>query len=173
MVLRVLGTIYAAIDQPREAIELCQESLRLSQTSKDISEEIESCMCLYQAHLSQKQHQKALEYFQRKIDLSDSVLNIDKARELSFLEATFVYREKQIRDSIDQSQIRQMEQNAFALKMQKADEKRNWILALAAGLGVILILIAYGFFKNRAKNQELSTLYQTVSEQNKLGSQSS
>jgi class 3 adenylate cyclase len=133
-----LGTVYRLKKDGKNAINWCKKALLLAQEENSISSQASSCKCLYESYKMLNDGNKALEYHERFLVLSDS-LNRDvagkKLQQIEFQRQVFA-------DSLATVEKERLVQLAHEEEVRKKNRTRNILL----GSGFLLLLLTGGFY---------------------------
>lgn len=128
-----LGTIYAHKKEFQTAIDYLQKSIQISRKLGVVSDQRDAFQILSKVYQETNQPQEALETYQQFITLRDSLINVDKVRQMISTDMQFKFETKQLADSLRQSL-------AFNLKIQR---QRVYTISSIIGL---LVVLSFAFF---------------------------
>lgn len=139
-----MGLFYSSRD-PEKGKDLCKRALKEAKKTRYTNLEIEACNCLYNIHKNEKSFENALEYYEQKTILTDSLsaLNVEHALDIN---SKIAKKDQQIAEQAYQKEIKEEQ-----LKNQKSLNNIFWISSF---FGLMLI----GF---------LTLSYKRISRQNK------
>ena len=132
-----LGDISRREGKYHEAIEWCNKSLEIAETSNKIRIEAADCSCLYRSYKELGDYKKALEYFEDYVVLDDSLKEDELKIEMSRLQFE--------RDVLTDSLSREAEKNELrATHQQQLNRKTrvtNVILIIGLGLFALALIL--------------------------------
>lgn len=128
-----LGTIYTLKKEYQSAITFLQKSIQISKGLGVISDQRDALQILSKVYQETNQPKEALETYQQFITLRDSIINVDKVRQMISTDMQFKFETKQLADSLRQSL-------AFNLKIQR---QRVYTISSIIGL---LVVLSFAFF---------------------------
>lgn len=129
------------------AIAYCDTALRLTRETRNLESEHFSCECLYQAYKSLEVNDSALRYHELVYLIKDSLVDIDREKEVNRKELGFAFEKQAMADSLN-----------FAAKEAVMTErsKKQKIGLLAASGGLMLVLaLALTVYSGKKKSDEL------------------
>ncbi len=176
MSLNLIGGISQKQGDHQKAINQCSKGLILAQEIGSVSLQRDACKCLYNAHKSRGNGNKALEYHEQMLALDDSLNAEETSKNLQQMEFAKVI----LQDSIDTAEKERLVQEAHEEEVRKEQQTRNWSMAG----GVLFLLLAGGFYsrwrytrkakaiiekeKDRSENLLLNILPSEIAEELKI-----
>ncbi|HNP19698.1 MAG TPA: sensor histidine kinase [Fulvivirga sp.] len=131
-----------------KAIDNLREALRLAEELKEVNMEAEVLKSLSLAYAESGNYKDSYKALKRNQILSDSLFNIEKSKAVEEINSKY---ETEIKDQ----QITFLDQEN---KLQKATNQRNNIIILALVIGVLLLLIVFYLWRQRARIQQQEVL---------------
>lgn len=167
-----LGKIYLAMQKGRMALENCKKGLEFAQQIQRPSDQASCLECLYLAAKMTGSYKEALDYFERKEIIADSLVNEGKIREMADLEAKFAYEQQLQEQKLIEAENRA--KGELAHQQELAGKQRQWYITLAilAILVILALAIGYAYMFSRRKNAELARQNMVIEGQNQTISQS-
>lgn len=136
--LENIGSIYIEQGLYHQAITECQRSLSLSEGIGAIEEQKRSCECLYSAYKLLRNSNKALEYHEQMLVLSDSLRSEETSKKLQQME----FSKQVLADSLVQVEKDLKVEIAHQKEVREKDKNNN----LALGASIFFLLLAGGFY---------------------------
>lgn len=136
-----IGYFYLDQGEGRLALTYCQKALSIAEEIGALSANRKACDCLYLAHRGLGNSDKALDYFEKTIDLRDSINSEETARELTRIQMQYEFDKKEAATLAEQEK-----KDAVARqRLQRQKVVRN---SFIGGFAVVL-LFAGVFFVQR------------------------
>jgi class 3 adenylate cyclase/Tfp pilus assembly protein PilF len=136
-----IGYFYLDQGERRLALTYCQKALSIAEEIGALSANRKACDCLYLAHRGLGNLDKALDYFEKMIDLRDSINSEETARELTRIQMQYEFDKKEAATLAEQEK-----KDAVARqRLQRQKVVRN---SFIGGFAVVL-LFAGVFFVQR------------------------
>ena len=150
----VLGTAYLKTNQIDNAETILILGLRVSEKYElnDITSSITKL--LSEVYEKKAQTKKALEFLNRYVVLSESLINEEKIIEFTSLDLNFKFHQLQIKDSLE-TVLREQEINLLH-EQELNNQKRSKLIFAFSSL--IIIIMASFVFYNSAKNKKQTRL---------------
>ena len=95
-----IGDLYNDMGKVNESQSWCEKARQYSVDINHLNGIKESCWCLYVAHSSKREFEKALDYYRSSIQARDSILGSERTKELTQLEMGFEFEREQLADSL-------------------------------------------------------------------------
>ncbi|MBK7384507.1 MAG: tetratricopeptide repeat protein [Flavobacteriales bacterium] len=131
-----LGSTYLGSGKSQEAIRLCRIGLDAAERLKLLPMVQRGCECLFKAYKESGNAGEALRMYERFIAARDSMFGQDRAKELTRIELTHNFEQRQLADSLASAEQRRTADLAFQQGIRgERDQKRVFLL------GSILVLI--------------------------------
>lgn len=148
----VLAWVYIELGQWKNAEKLLQEAEQIADESGFLSIKIRIAQRFIRLYKVSRQPWKALHYSELHGILQDSLLNEDKVREISTMEAQFAFDKEKQQIAADQAQTE-------LLYQQDLQEQKNIQYAAFAGLFVFLLIIGliFRFYQVKKRDNALLT----------------
>lgn len=142
-----VGVFYLNKDL-KKSKTFCERAYKTAQKSKYTSIEIEACDCLYRVYKKENESAKALEYYEQKITLSNS-LNMLSVKHTLEINSKISEKDRQLVAQSYQKEIKNSQlENQYRL---------NTIFALASFIGLFLIIfLIQSIRKVRNQNIEIT-----------------
>jgi len=134
--LLYIGELFESQGNYDEAKLWCEKALRLAEELGRISDQKQVCKCLYNAYKGIGNGNKALEYHERMLVLTDSLNKDETAKKLQQME----FAKQMLADSLKQAAKELEVQHAHEAEVRKKNRTRN--LAYGSGLLVLIVAIA-------------------------------
>ncbi len=134
-----IGKCYLKLSEIRKAIDNCEKGYTISNSIGAIEIEKDACDCLYESYRTKGNDKKAIEYMEISNKLLDSINNKETTEKLAELE----YENKTLADSLV------LEKTRVEKKLKENNNVKN---LLFLGSGMLVLLIAGGYFIKRRKS---------------------
>ena len=139
---------FHSLNEPEESLTLCKKARNTAQTASFIHLEIEACDCIYNIYKAAKNSSKALDYFEQKVALIDSMSTL-KIKHAIEINSKITQKDKLIATHAYQKEIKDEQ-----LKNQKI---LNYTLFTASVMGSFLIgFLSMNFRKIKKQNIEIT-----------------
>jgi class 3 adenylate cyclase/Tfp pilus assembly protein PilF len=136
--LRSIGAIHLARNNFQEAASQCQKSLKLSEEIGVLEFQKDACSCLYNAYKGLGNGNKALEYHEQMLVVTDSLNAVEIVKNLERME----FAKQVLADSIANAEEARLVEEAHKEEVRKKNKTRNALI----GGGLFLLLIAGGIY---------------------------
>ena len=156
-----LGDIARKQDQYSEAIQYCNQSLRLAKAANKISIEAAGCSCLYLSYKATGDYKKALEYFEEFVVLEDSLKEDELKLEMSRLE----FDKEILTDSLTQESEKNILRATYQQELTKRTRFTNLVLFFTVGLLLLALIFLSRMFVFRRKSEKLKLKTQDLEKQ--------
>ena len=133
------GNAFLSERRPAEAVRACQRGLALADSLGLLAQRKECTDCLMRAHAMGGDHRRAYEAQQLFIQLDDTLDKLNNSREITRLEMTRSFQERQIADSLGRVKAGYEQQLAFDRRMARERSRRSMLL-----LGIALVMVIAG-----------------------------
>ena len=165
--LQNLGSVYNSLGNNRKAIEYFKRAYRKAEKQGNIQILMEISESLYSVYKSRGDYQKGISYLEQHLNLKDSILNIEKAKEIERVEAKYETKQKVQRINLLEKQNRV---NELELAKQSEEKARKQLQALIffgiAALAIgMAIFLAYQNKRKKRINKLLQEQYNQIEEQ--------
>ncbi|MCD4734969.1 MAG: tetratricopeptide repeat protein [Bacteroidales bacterium] len=130
------GKLYESQKNHKESKAWCEKALELAEELGRISDQEQACKCLYNAYKGLGNGNKALEYHEKMLLLTDSLNKEETTKKLQQME----FAKQVLADSLKQVAKDQEVQYAHELEVRKKNKTKN--IAFGAGLLVLIVAIA-------------------------------
>jgi adenylate cyclase len=131
------GEIQLALGRVQEALDACTKGLQLAMASGSLLQQRECLDCLVKAHALRGDHRSAFFAQQEHLLIADSISRLNNGREVTRLEVTRAWQERQIADSL--ANVRAMFEQVLAHQEEIAIERSTRNVLLFSGVGVLLV----------------------------------
>jgi class 3 adenylate cyclase len=138
MAVTNIGGLYQKQGDHQQAIKHCGKGLLLAQEIGTLVYEKEACNCLYDAHKSLGNGNKALEYHEQMLALDDSLNAKETAKKLQQME----FQKVMLADSIAKAEEARVIKELHQEEVRKKNNTRNMLIVG----GLIVLLIAGGIY---------------------------
>lgn len=159
--LNYLGLLSIARQQYEKALPLLQEALMIGEIRNDKKIIRDSYENLYTCYAALKDYEKALQYKDLFVAISDFIYGEESERRMAELQTRFEIAEKE-REIDALKKDRQLRE----LAMQKQTNFRDFLVTIVVLLLTILGLIIFLYRNNRRNTQALRQTNATIHEQN-------
>ncbi|PLX02673.1 MAG: hypothetical protein C0594_11650 [Marinilabiliales bacterium] len=147
-----LAVAYLEMSNLAKAEEYGLESYQYAKEYNSLDELHQSNEVLYRIYKAKKDEKKALFYLENTHRLNDSLLNVEKSRQLTEMESKYQAEKKQLEiDKLEQKQIADQ-------KIIEAEQERNRkqkVIILASVIGLIMVIailiIIFRMFRQKKK----------------------
>lgn len=136
--LNNIGDIYNAQGKHVKAIKQCQQSLILSKELRTKDNQKDACYCLYEANKAIGNTKSALMYYEQMQLLDDSLNSEETGKKLHQME----FAKQAFTDSIATAEKERIVEEVHLEEVRQKNKIRNML----AGGGLVLLLIAGGFY---------------------------
>lgn len=141
------GNILNSLNRYTEAEKVCKKGLTLSRENGFLEEERDNCGCLRKAYEGMGKHKEALEYYNRFINLRDSIINEENKKDIIRKQFQFEYAKKSAADSTRTAE----EKKVIEAKLEKEKTQR---IALYGGLTLVLVFSVFIYGRFRVTRQQ-------------------
>lgn len=148
-----LGIFYKRIGQIEPAIEWCTNGLNKAKKDGSIMNQSLACNCLYEAYKRRGDNTQALAYYETYQMLNDSLKLEEAAKSIQKMEFTKML----LADSLKQQEENLRMTLLHREEVQKKNNQRNIIL----GVGLLMLLLAVGFWTRLRYVRKSRALIQT------------
>ncbi len=132
-----IGNNYLGEGNSTLALAWCRKGLRLADDLGIVPFQEQGCECLYRAYEKLGDNGRALAFYKRFIVLRDSVFGQQNVKEMTRIEMSHTFAERQLADSMSQAGEKLKADLAYHDGLAREREKRNIILF--SGIGVLLL----------------------------------
>ncbi len=142
-----LGGVNSQLGRYKQALTWCKIAYEGARESKELISEIDGCNCLYVAYKGLGKLDSALKYHEYEELLKDSLVDIDREKEINRQELGYQFEKKALADSL-----------AFVGReaILKAETKKQRIGLLGAAVGLLLLVaLAFSIYKGKKRSDEL------------------
>jgi len=165
--LQNLGAVYNSLANNRKSIKYYKQAYRKAEKQGNIHILMEISESLYSIYKSRGDYQKGISYLEQHLNLKDSILNIEKTKEIERLEAKYEAKQKEQRINLLEKQNRVNELELAKEREEKARKQLQVLIffgvaALAIGMAVFL---AYQNKRKKRINKLLQGQYNQIEEQ--------
>ncbi len=158
--LNNLGSIQVDKGNPENAVALYEKSIPIAKQIGSLQELKDAYSGIYRAYKSLQQYKQALKYHEIYAEIADSILNIEKTKQLEELEAKYENKQKQ-----KQIELLNKENQVQNIKISRQNYL-IWFTVIVSGLMLIslILLLRYIRFKN-ISNKQLTYRNTAIEEQ--------
>jgi len=158
------GVGYARIQQAKAylllndfaAVVRCgKEALRIGTKMVQIPIRKEACELLYQGYKGLNEWQRSLEMRDQWIRINDSLSGDETKRAIMHREYEYAYAQQALADSLEMVRLANEERCEFDGRMQRENERREFLVAFGVVTLIVFLLIAY-FLMQRLKQARIS-----------------
>jgi signal transduction histidine kinase/Tfp pilus assembly protein PilF len=165
--LQNLGVVYNILDNNSKAKEYFNRAYRKAEKQGNIRVLMEISESLYSIYKSEGNYRQSLIYLEKHQGFKDSILNIEKVKEIDRLEAKYETKQKEQQIDLLEKQNRVKE---LKISKQREEKARKQLQALVlfgiAGLAIALaIFLAYQNKRKKRINRLLQEQYNQIEEQ--------
>ncbi|PRX57895.1 tetratricopeptide repeat protein [Flagellimonas meridianipacifica] len=128
------------------AEEDCTQGLKMAETSGALIYQSLACDCLSKVYEALANYKEALRFNQRLTILKDSLLNNEKAQEITKAEMNYQFEKKQLADSIKYHKLQTEQQVAHERDLNKQSTKFYYTLLISLG---IISFLGFLYWKHR------------------------
>lgn len=159
-----LGGVNSKIGRYDRALPWCLLSLEDARNKKSLATEFNACGCLYEAYKGLGKLDSALRYHELMEVMKDSLINVDREREINRKELGYTFEKKALSDSL-------AHQSEQAILVEQTEKQQIGLVAAGSGL-LLLLILAYSIYSGKKKSDELLLNilpYETAQELKKKG----
>lgn len=127
--LSQLGTLALLRGQPREAIEWCEQSCRITRENENWQSGLDCNKCLYEAYKAVGRPAEALAAYENYVAVKDSIFSLENAQEIARMEAGFQYEQELAKSEAEQLKL-----------TNQAERARRWRWLLLGGMLVFALI---------------------------------
>jgi len=138
-------------EDPKTALLLARSALQIAQQLKLRSLVKDAYHIISRSLEKTGNSDEALDYFKKFVHLRDSLLDIDKSKELVRQELEFAFTKKEEQQRIEQERKEE-------ITRQKSQRQRNIILSGAIVLLLVSLLLVFSIYQYRLKNKSQKEL---------------
>lgn len=153
-----LGRVYLKMGNYQAAIQFLQEGLNTTKNTNNWTMQGAAYQALAQTYRGLGDYQRAFEHFKQYTAAKDSLLNIEKTKQLAQMSAQYEYEKSQAA-----IQTLRAEKVTEQLEMSEKLANRNLLVGLAL-VGMVLMLTLYLLYRYRQKQKEAINEKQRVEE---------
>ena len=136
--INVFGDFYNKQKDYKNAIEWCNKGLTLSEEIGAIALQKAACLCLYDAYKGLGNGNKALEYHEEMLVLTDSLQKKETSKLLQQME----FAKQVLEDSLETAEKERLIEVAHQEEVRQKDRTRN----IAIGGGILVLILAGGIY---------------------------
>lgn len=133
-----IGELLLKQGDHKGAIRFCEKGLQIALEVGNVVGQRDACKCLYDAYKSIGNGNKALQYHERMLVLTDSLDMDETSKKLQQME----FQEQMLADSLKQEGEKLRLKMVNDEKLRKESRARN----MAIGAGILLLFVAIGFY---------------------------
>ncbi len=159
-----LGGVNSKMGRYDQALPWCLLSLEDARNKKSLATEFNACGCLYEAYKGLGKLDSALRYHELMEVMKDSLINVDREREINRKELGYTFEKKALSDSL-------AHQSEQAILVEQTEKQQIGLVAAGSGL-LLLLILAYSIYSGKKKSDELLLNilpYETAQELKKKG----
>ncbi len=146
-----VGMNQLKIGNLNKAVEHCQTSYNVADTSSLDIWKMQSCECLWQAYQEKGDYANALNYHLKLTQLSEQTKNDERVRDITKLEMEVEFTKTRLEDSLKIAEKNLREKSAQDLILQQ-EKSKNIILYIGLGGLAIIAFILYRSFRSKKRD---------------------
>lgn len=148
--LENMGMVNFHFNNFNKSIEYCTKALEISKKYHIQEIEKSSCRCLYKAYGSSNNPKKALAFYEKYVQISDSIRNENITKQIARTELKYEYDKKMLSDSLERAEaerIKELEYN------KKVEQQKTYTYAGIIGALMLLVILAV-LFKSYSQKKD-------------------
>jgi len=157
-----VGMNYLKTGNTAKAIQHCQTSYTIADTSNLIIWQSQSCECLWQAHKAAGNYEKALSYHLRLTEINETVKNDERIRDIAKVELQLEFKKERFEDSLKTAEQAATDKSAQDVILQNEQSKSRLLYFGLAFLAIIALLLYRSFRSKKRDNQIILEQKNTV-----------
>lgn len=142
-----LGGTNNELGRYKEALGWCLKAYETNKGTKNLTVKKDACGCLYRAYKGLGQLDSALKYHEIAEVLTDSVINIDREKEINRKELSYQFEKKALADSLEFSKKE-------AVLKERTQKQKIGLMGIGFGL-LLMIALAFSIYKGKKRSDEL------------------
>lgn len=142
-----IGGLYIDLGQNEKAVKWCKMAYLKAKDINVIQEVQKSCLCLFKAYKALGEPAKALENYQRYVEMKDSIFGLEKIKDVTRLEMSYAFDKQQLADSLRFESEKQLQQ-------ERIQRQRIGLVSIGSML-LLSAFLALAIFQGKRKSEML------------------